>query len=382
MKKKRIFQAFWVVFFLFIGLAGALYLLHTKPKLKKRRFRPHPPLVKIIKVFPQSYQIKIEGFGTVYPLRTGQIVPEVSGKVVYVSPRLLVGGHFKRGEILLKIDPRDYEAALALAEAELEEARQQLAQLEAEAQAAKTEWYKILKQQTPPSPLVLKVPQLAAARARVSAAEAKVKKAALDLSRTEIKAPFDSMVVEVNVETGQYVSAGMVLGKIYDTSAVEVRIPLETKFLPWLDIPGLNASGSGSKALVFVRLEEEKKWIGRIVRAGAEADEKTRLLDLFVRVENPFQRPFPLLPGFFARVELLGKRFSQIFVLPRRALHLEDGRWIVWVVEDDRLKNREVEVLYFAKEEILVRKGLKPGDNVVLSRLNGPFPGMRVRIAP
>ena len=383
MRKKTFFHLLLVLLLLSVGIGGALYLLHTKPKLKKRKLRPHPPLVRVKEISPQSYRIKIEGFGTVYPLRTGQIVPEVAGRVLYVSPRLVAGGRFKKGELLLRIDPRDYEAALALAKAELEEARRQLAQIEAEAQAARTEWYEILRHKTPPSPLVLKEPQLEAAKARVLAAEAKVKKAALDLARTEIKAPFDGVVIEADVEVGQYVSLGMVLGKIYDASAVEVRVPLEAKFLPWLKIPGFNTRGEGSRALVFVRLgEREENWPGRIVRAAAKADEKTRLLDLFVRVKDPFRRHPSLLPGFFARVELWGQEYSGVFVLPRKALHLEEGRWIVWVVEEGRLARREVEVLYFGREEALLRQGLKAGDQVVLSRLAGPFPGMKVRIAP
>jgi len=129
-------------------------------------------------------------------------------------------------------------------------------------------------------------------------------------------------------------------------------------------------------------LGQEVKWRGRIVRSGARVDEKTRLLDVYVRIEQPFRSHPPLLPGFFTRVEFQGRLLSGVYVIPRRAIHLEEGRPVVWVVKEGRLLRRMVEILYFDREEAVLRKGLKPGDRVVVSRVSGPFPGMRVRIAP
>ena len=380
MSKRVWLQLLLVCLILSLGLGLSLYLLHTKPKLARHRPKPHPPLVRVKKVFPEDYTVALEGFGTVYPRRTGEIVPEVSGKLVYVSPKLVAGGSFRAGEVLVRIDPRDYEAALALARAELKDAARALTELEAQAEAAVKEWHQLEGEESPPPPLVAKVPELEAARARLEAARAKVKKAELDLSRTVIKAPFDGLVLEAQVELGQYVSPGMVLAKVYDASAVEVRVPLEPRYLPWLFIPGFNAR-VGSKAQVFLRLDRQYSWPGEVVRTAAKADEKTRLLEVFVRVPRPFESEPPLLPGFFVRVTLKGRTLKKVFVLPRGAVHLEEGKWVVWLVKDERLRRREVTPLYFAKNEAVVR-GLVSGDLVVLSRLSGPVPGMRVRLKP
>ncbi len=379
MKKKVWLQLLLVCLILSLGFGLSLYLLHTKPKLARHRPKPHPPLVKVKKVFPEAYTVRLEGFGTVYPLRTGEIVPEVSGKLVYVSPKLVAGGFFRAGEVLVKIDPRDYEAALALARAELKDAARALTELEAQAEAAVKEWHEMEGKETPP-PLVAKVPELEAARARLEAARAKVKKASLDLSRTVIKAPFDGLVLEAQVELGQYVSPGVVLARVYDASAVEVRVPLEPRYLPWLFIPGFNAR-NGSEAKVFLKLDREYSWPAKVVRTAAKADVKTRLLEVFVRVPRPFESKPPLLPGLFVRVLLKGRTLKKVFVLPRGAVYLEEGRWVVWLVKDGRLKRREVTPFYFAQNEAVVR-GLSPGELVVLSRLSGPVPGMRVRIKP
>ncbi len=381
MRKKPLFQGLLVILILIIGSGLSYYLLRTKPELPRRKPKPRIPLVKVIKVSPHNYRIRIEGFGTVYPLRTGQIIPEVSGKLIYLSPKLVAGGFFRAGEVLARIDPRDYQTALVLAEAELAEAQKTVAELEAEASAAKTEWQKILKLKAPVPPLVAKVPELQAAKARLEAARAKVAKARRDLERTTIKAPFSGMVVETQVELDQYVSPGMTLAKVYQTEAVEIKVSLETQYLPWLLIPGFNTKGPGSPARVYLRLAKEHVFSGRIVRAAAQADEKTRLLDVFVRVKRPFARKPPLLPGFFVRVEMLGQELKRVFVLPREVIHLEKGNWVVWIVKKGRLFKQEVDPIYLDKTRAVIR-GLAPGTQVLVTRVAGAVPGMKVRLKP
>ncbi len=382
MRKKVLFQLVLVVLILALGGGLAFYILHTKPKLARKKPKKLIPLVSVQTVAPVDYQVRIQGFGTVYPVRTGEIVSEVAGKLVYVSPKLVAGGLFSVGEVLLKIDPRDYEAALRLAEAELRDARRNLTEIEAQAKASVEEWQKILAYQKPPPPLVAKVPQLEAAKARLEAAKAKVEKARLDLERTVIKAPFTGLVVETGVELGQYVSPGKVLAKVYEAKAVEVKVALEEHVLPWVMIPDFNVRKKGSQAKVYLRLDREYLFRGRVVRAAAKVEEKTRLLDVFVRVPHPFQSRPPLLPGFFVRVEFLGRKLKDVFVLPRGILSLEDGRWIVWIVKNERLIRRQVEPIYFAKDEVIIKKGLNPGEQVVVSPLAGPVPGMKVRVRP
>ncbi len=376
---RRLFQALLVILILSLGIGMAFYLVHTKPRLKKRKPPRHIPLVEVITVQPVNHRVEIEEFGTVQPLRTGKIVPEVAGRIIYLSPHLVEGGRFRRGEVLVRLDPVDYETAVCLAEGELREAEKNLAETEAAAQAALHEWFNVLKKKTPPPPLVAKEPQLAAARARVEAAKAKWRKAKEDLKRTVIRAPFDGLVVREEVDLGQYVSPGTVLAEIYDASAVEVVVPLETRELRWIDVPGFNAS-RGSLAEIFSPLDANP-WSGKVVRTAAQADEKTRLIDVFLRVEAPFARRPPLLPGTFVRVKVKGRLLKGVYVLPRDVLHLKKGHYEVYLVDSrGRLEIRSLEVLLFTKTEALVRKGLYPGAKVITTRLPAPVAGMRVRL--
>ncbi len=376
---KRLFQALLVLVILSLGLGLAFYLVHTKPRLKKRKPPRHIPLVEVLVVQKGDHQVEIEEFGTVYPLRTGKIVPEVSGRIIYISPHLIAGGHFRRGEVLVRLDPLDYETAVALAEGEWREAEKALAETEAAAESALHEWFQVLKKKTPPPPLVAKKPQLAAARARVEAARAKWRKAKEDLRRTVIRAPFDGLVVKADVDLGQYVNPGTVLAEVYDASAVEVRVPLERREIRWLEVPGFNAP-KGSWAEVFPFLGE-RPWRGRVVRVAAQVDEKTRLIDVFVRIKRPFSRKPPLLPGSFVRVNFKGRLLRGVYVLPRDLLHWRKGHYEVYLVnQKGRLEVRPVKVLLFTKTKAFVREGLYPGARVITSPLPAPVPGMEVRI--
>ncbi len=375
--RPKLLQALIVVLILGAGVLGAFYIIHTKPKLKRYKPPRHIPLVEVLEVYPKDYPVKIREFGSVQPVRTGEVVPEVSGRIVYLSPHLVRGGRFHQGEVLVRLDPVDYETAVALAKGELYEAQKQLAEMESEAESSLKEWREILQNKEPPPPLVARKPQLAAARARVEAARAKLRQAQVDLARTVIRAPFEGIVIEENVELGQFVNPGEVLAKVYKTEAVEVRVPLDLRELKWVYVPGFNSSSS-SEAEVF--LEGQSLWKGRVRRAAAQMDEKTRLLPVFIRVEDPFDKLPPLLPGFFVQVEIKGKVIPKAYVLPREAVHHHGEGFRVFLVNREaRLEIRPIKVIYFSRTEA-VTKDLFPGARVIVSRLAAPVEGMQVRV--
>ncbi len=370
-----------LILLLAVGLSG--FIISRKPELKRKPRAPYVPAVKVIKAVPQAHQVEISAYGTVIPLRSGTLSAQVAGQVIYLAPSLITGGHFRAGEVLLRLDPQDYKTALAQAEAELLEARRALAELEAQSQTAREEWHR-LRGDIPVPDLVAKRPQLAAARAKVKAAEAAVMQARVNLARTEIKAPFDGRVIEAKVELGQQVAPGQELARVYEIKEVEVAISLSAQDLRWIDVPGIT-SRQGAKAQVVVRpAGVPVVWSGRVVRAAAQIDEKTRLLTVYVRVKSPFSRRPPLLPGLFAEVRLKGHLLKKAFVLPRKALHYsEKGLWQVYVVDkSSRLHIRPVEVARLEPDRAVIVSGLNPGDLVVLSPLSGVTEAMRVKVLP
>jgi RND family efflux transporter MFP subunit len=309
----------------------------------------------------------------------------VAGKIVYASPAMVDGGEFRKGDTLLRIDPLDYELAVTLARARVKDAESRLKVAEVEAASAKDEWRLIYKNskdvgENPPA-LVAKEPQLAAARARLAADRADLQKAKLNLKRTELKAPFDGRVSEESVDIGQFVSVGRTLAKLFSTRAAEIVIPFDDESLYWFDVPGFTpGSGDGSPARVTARIAgRDLSWSGKIMRAEGKLDERTRMVNVVVRVENPYVTKPPLIAGLFVTVEIRGHTLENAAVVPRAALRENN---IVWTVDDNgQLIFRQVEVARLGAHQAILRAGLEDGDRVVTSGLKAVTNGMQVRIS-
>jgi RND family efflux transporter MFP subunit len=314
-------------------------------------------------------------------LREINLVLEVGGKVVGVSPALVNGGVFKEGDTLLQIDPVDYELAVTLAGAKVKDAESRLELAEEEALAAVEEWRLLYpdssSEDSKPSALVAKQPQLAAAQARLEADKADLRKALLHLERTELKAPFAGRVGEEKVDVGQYISPGQAVGSLYSTEAAEIVVPLEGGDLFWFDVPAFTSTdGRGAPAVVRASLAgRELSWPGKVVRT---LDERTRMIHVVVRVDKPYARKPPLVFGLFVTVEIEGRKVQSVTVIPREALHQGN---VVWVVDKaSRLRFRKVEVARVQGDEVIVSKGLEDGETVVTTRLKIVTDGMTVRM--
>ena len=181
--------------------------------------------IKVITAQPETVQT-IRSQGTVLPTIESDLSVEVSGRIIEVSKNFRAGSYFKKGELLLSIERADYEAALAMREADLASARLTLAQEEALAAQALEDWQSMGSGEA--SALTLRKPQLAQAKAMVKSAEASVSQAERDLDRTRITAPYDGLVLSKNVDLGQYVVANPAnpIARIYATELAEVRLPI------------------------------------------------------------------------------------------------------------------------------------------------------------
>jgi len=368
-----------------IGLGAAVFLILTanKPQLEKTKPPPPVPMVRATPVKIDTVAIPIRGEGTVRPLREISLIPEVSGRVVFVSPKLVGGGGFARNEMLLKIDPVDYQLAVTLAAARVKDSESALQLAGEEAAAAQEEW-RLLNEDQPgsnaPPPLVAKLPQLEAARAKLAADRADLQKARLNLKRTEISAPFAGRVIEENVGTGQYVTAGQPLATLFATEVVEIVVPMEDESLYWFDVPGFTpGDGPGSSAAVKARIAgRDLTWTGRVDRAEGRLDAGTRLINVVIRVDEPYRRKPPLAVGLFVQVEISGRELPDAAVIPRAALRENQ---VVWVVDDKgTLTFRDVKVARLFPDVVYLSGGLKAGEMIVTSPIKTVTDGMRVRI--
>jgi len=378
---RKFIQFFLAVILIAGGGFGLKTLIASKPAMKKMRPTKSLPVVRTVKVRSGSHAVTLTGYGTVRPTQQVQVIPQVSGKVIFVSPALVSGGAFKKGNILLKIDPADYEIAVTLARAHIKDAESKYRMVLEEAAAARDEWGQLNKGKEPP-PLVIKTPQLAAAKASLEAKRAELTKANLQLERTHLKAPFDGRVDTKSVDIGQYVTPGQPLAGLYATSEAEVLVPMEEKDLSWFNVPGFTSdNGAVTMVKVSARIAgQQRSWPGQVMRTEGRLDERTRMVSVVVRVKDPYVTRPPLMPGLFVTVVIKGRTIEDSCIIPRAALRADN---IVWVVDEDkRLFFRSVEVARFSTRGVIIREGLADGDEIVVSMLKTVSDGMQVRNAP
>lgn len=363
---------------LILGVVGLKVLIASKPEIDKALPKVSLPAVKTVPVVIAPQAIRISGQGTVQPERQIQLIPQVSGKIVEISPSLVNGGVFQQGETLLCIDPADYRIAVTLAEASVKDAESRFKLAEEEAQAAQYEWDQLHPDTQAPS-LVAKEPQLAAARALLDGDKANLEKARLQLERTRLTAPFDGRVGQKQVDVGQYVTPGQSLATLYATDAVEIVLPMETQDLHWFHVPGFTpGEGAGAEAEVCGNLAGyELTWHGRVVRAEGALDPSTRMVNVVVKVDKPYERKPPLAIGMFATVHIKGRTLESAARIPRAAIR--ENR-TVWVVDESgRLEFRPVDIVRFTTQGVIIGSGLQEGEQVVISPIKAVSDGMQVR---
>jgi RND family efflux transporter MFP subunit len=398
MKTRRILLPLAV---LAAGAVIAFLLVRLRPEVERREAPIQPPLVRVVTARPTDHRLDVASQGTVAPRTESSLVAQVAGRIVEVAPSFAAGGFFRRGETLIVIDPRDYRLALAEARAAKAQAETRLATAEAEAEVARREWRELGRGE--PTALAAREPQLAEARAAVAAAEAGVERAELELARTGVEAPYTGRVREKQADVGQYVAPGTPLAAIYATDYAEVRLPVLQNEFGFLEIdlgaPGIDGAGGltpGAEAAgPLARLTGSiggaaHVWPARIVRTAGTIDPRTRMLDLFARVDDPFRRDrggrdgggtgAPLPMGLFVEATIAGRTAEGVFVLPRAALR--DGGRVLVVDGDDRLRFRDVAVLRTEGDRAVISDGLAPGERVCVSPLATVTDGMKVRTVP
>jgi RND family efflux transporter MFP subunit len=366
------------------GLAAYAMFL-SRPPVEIQTPVIDPPSVRVQRVTFDAVTLTVSSQGTVQPRTSSQLVPEISGPVIEIAPSFAVGGFFEAGDVLLRIDPYDYQQAVIAGRSELAQAELRLAQEEAEAEVARREWQDLGRGDA--SRLTLRQPQMEDARASVAAAEAALDRATRDLERADITAPYAGRVLSKDVDVGQFVNKGNTVARIYAIDSAEIRLPLPDAELAYVDVP-LSYRGTSRQSGPRVTISSnfagrEHTWQGRIVRTEGEIDPVSRMVHLIAEVRDPYApgndplRP-PLSAGMFVEAEIAGRTINDVVVLPWAALR---GRNQVLIVDDDsRLRFRDVEILRSTSAEVMVRAGLAEGEAVCVSPLDTVTDGMLVRV--
>ena len=368
---------------LVLGISGAMLLVKFKTKAISKPSERKLPNVKVLNTKTSSHTFKIVSQGTALPRTTILLISEVSGKVVSVSDKFNAGKFFQKNDLLLEIDPRDYELSLAQARLKVAQADLRLQMEEKEATVSRKEW-KLLNQGEPTG-LQAREPQLAEARAALDAAKATEESALRNLDRCRIRAPFDGMVSKANVRPGQFVSAGIQLGEIFATDVSEVRLPLSTSDLSFINLPKpnelLNIDKAPKVILVNKVGEESQEWIGSIVRSEENVDPINRMVYVVAKVDDPYSlksnNKAPLRRGTFLKATINGRTAKKIIAIPRTALR---GKGRVWIAEDGKLIYRKVKPVYLDENLAIISEGIDSNEQIIVSLLAGVIDGMGIKI--
>ena len=367
-----------------VGIGIVVWLNISEP-VAQRRTPPEPVIrVESKPLQPEDYVLSINSQGTVRARTESTLIPEVSGRILSISPKFREGGFFAEGDILLEIDPSDYLTAVTVAEANLAEARVRLAEEEAQAKQAARDWERLGSGEAP-SELVLRGPQLALARANVAAMEARLQQARRDLDRTRVTAPFDGRVMTKRVDVGQVVSPGNLLAEIYAVDYAEIRLPLTSEQYAMLDLAPVVRGQDQEEENIPVILSatfgpEKLYWQGRIVRVEGAIDTRSRQIYVVAQVDDPYgpAHTEPLKVGLFVEAAIKGKQLNDVYVLPRTSLR--ESRYILTIDEENRIKRVPVSPLWSNADEIVFREpSIAPGTLVCLTQLALAIDGMHVR---
>jgi len=365
-----------IVAVLAVGVLGMKWLKEHGPQPGKEPPVAVVPVVRVVEAHFKDRQLYVKTQGQVVPKIRTQAAAEVAGRVLAVSPKFNSGGSFEKGEVVLEIDDADYVVALARAESALADAKLALAREEARAAQARREWKKLGRGTA--SDLVLGIPQIASAKAKVKASEAGVEKAKRDLARTKLQAPYDCRVEKTYTDLGSYIMPGARLADLYSTGAFEVRVPVTLE--EWGYLKKSEAGVLGGEVLLEAEIGGVKrKWDGVIVRSEGRVDRSTMTMYQVVAVhanENDLAFRFPP-SGLFVRAQIKGRVMERVCVLPRSALR-QDGTLLV-LSADSTLQIVKVDVARTLEKNILVRGGISEGTQVIVSPMETPVVGMRLK---
>lgn len=365
-------------FILLLFIVAAALLMNTKDVPEQKPEEMPIPIVDVTQVEQKTVSLNLPSYGIVTPKYKTQLVTEVQGRMLTISPLFVAGGIVKKGEQLAQIEPSDYEADLMQAEATLAQATAALNEEIARGEVAKIE-FKDFDKGLPPE-LGLRIPQLKKEQANVKYAQAALARAQRNLERTVIRAPFDGIIKARNVDLGQYVTLGVNLGELYDTRIAEIRLPISNDDLAYLesvDNPDTEVTLSASLA------GKMNSWVGNIIRSEGVIDADNRMVYLVAEIKDPYLREhkkqgsLPLKYGSFVNAVIKGRTVDGIVKLPRYVVRNEH---VALINDKNIVEMRHVNVVRSDLEHVFIKDSLKTGERVAISHFNNMANGQLVKV--
>ena len=353
------------------AVAISVAMVRIKPPPPKKEVVDLDPLVEVLVLESMTANFEVTSQGTVKPRTETVLSAEVAGTITSISPKFIPGGVFKANEVLLRIDPTNYEVALDQAEALVKQR-----QIEFDgAQKLREQGYRAEA-------------ELASAAAALASAQAELVRARRNLQRTYISVPYEGIVRSKEADLGHFVNTGTRVGVVFATDYAEVRLPLTDLDLAFVDLPNAaavaEAGGSAqgpAVTLTATRKGRPQSWDARIVRTEGVVDESSRVTYAVARIDDPYalrSGGTPLPMGTFVSATIAGSEAENIIRVPRSVVRGSDQ--LVFVDEDNKLRIRTVNIIRGDANFVYVGDGAEVGDRVVSTSLETPINGMSVRV--
>jgi RND family efflux transporter MFP subunit len=348
-----------------------------KPPEEKAKV-DNTPIVAVENISVMPMALEVSSYGVVKPKYETTIVAQVSGEIVELSDRFVRGGIVKKGQLLARIDPNDYHAALIDAQANMASARAALETEVAQGKVAEQEWKQITD--TSPTELSLRKPQLAQEIARVKSAQASVLRAERNLQRTEIRAPYDAMINSRTIGLGSFVGVGSEIGMLLGTAIAEVRLPVADNQLQFLIEQGMNADVH----LLGTYSGKDIQWSASIARSEGVIDSESRMSYLVAEIQDPYRlnkstdNTMPLRFGSYVQAKILGIEIANASIVPR---YLVVDNRVAILDNESKLHYAEVKVERQQGGDVIISNGLFDGDKLIVSALDYPIDGMKLALA-
>lgn len=363
------------------GLLVSVGMVKFKPKASRSGGESRAPVVEVMTVQPATLPSVVYSTGTVTASKEVTMIPEVAGRIVYQSENLVPGGRFKKGQLIARIDSRDYSLSVKQQESQVRQAELEL-QLEISRQdTAKKEW-ELLGDDRPEgeAALALRKPHLETAKQNLEAAKSNLEKAKLSLARTSLRAPFNAVVIDEKIDVGQVVGAATAAATLIGSDRFRIKASVPVDRLGLLEVPGFN-SDKGSKVEIIHDLGGGVKVVreGTLIGLAGSLDPQTRTAQLLVALDNPMDPPDGMgviMYGAYVDLKIKGREVKNAYLLPRIAL--EQGRKVWLVDKNSKMISRDVQVGWGGENTVAVISGLAPGDRIVVTPLSIPMEKMKV----
>jgi len=371
----------------FLILSGAIgisaYFLTNKKAPRRKPPVSYVPAVEIMKIKPSGTFIEIPAMGKIEADEKVSLKSQVSGKINWTSPKLKDGGIFRKGETILKIDPRDYELALTQSKAVLENAKYELKLEQGQQDLAKRQWDllgKDLKSTELEKELALRAPHLKQKLAALYSAEASVKQARINLERTVIKAPFNCIVQNVQVSGGDIATTGTSLSELINIDRYNLIASIPVDSVKWIAFPGKKSSGSK----VTIKSSSGKTFIGRVKRLHSGLEDSGKMARLTISINDPlgyraggYRQKNSLLIGEYISSTIKGAYLQGVSRIPSMAVHDGDTIWITG--EKDRLDLQKINIIW-RDNEYVYTTSLKDKIELILSDIATPVKNLKLNV--